>query len=146
MRMKSRRKFRKKDLLHHRFLLTAALGLVVLIWAFWLQLRGPTFPPTDVRYLCMVEDKVFADQTLLVRIEGATYYACRSDSAQMARNASYRTAVDPLTGRMVDKSKAVLRQDREDNKVYYFENYENAKTFMHIRLYGRQAPHRRRNR
>lgn len=84
----------------------------------------PTGPltPVEGRMICMVNNKAYAKPQLPVRVHGRTYYGCCSMCKHMLQtDASERSAVDPISKKKVDKSKAVIGRASND-AVVYFQN------------------------
>ena len=82
---------------------------------------------TDRSRICMRADEIVKQQNLAVEIEGKTYYALPRCSLLMHRP-GFRLAVDPISGRKVDKAGAVIGATAEGH-VFYFENERNFKDF-----------------
>jgi YHS domain-containing protein len=83
----------------------------------------------NVKKVCMVNDQLFDKDQVPVEIEGKTYYGCCEMCKQALKaKAALRSAVDPVTGKPVDKAKAVIGA-QADGKVLYFENETNFKKF-----------------
>ena len=62
----------------------------------------------DPKYVCMPNNRLFKKEQLSTEIEGKTYYGC----CKMCINAlnsdpRQRLAIDPISGREIDKAKAV---------------------------------------
>ena len=88
-----------------------------------------TLTPMEPQYICMVNNTAFDKEQIAVEVEGKTYYGCCSMcKARLQKDASLRTAIDPVSGEEVDKALAVIGVD-EDNAVYYFANQENFDSF-----------------
>ena len=65
---------------------------------------------------------VFPNKQIPVAHEGKTYYGCCENCKKtLAEDAKSRVAVDPITGKSIDKASAVIAA-REDGTVVYFEN------------------------
>jgi len=80
--------------------------------------------------VCMVTDMNFERAQIPVKVKGATYYGCCENcKSRLAEDATVRTAVDPVSGKTVDKAKASIAANAEGN-VVYFENDTNLKTFI----------------
>ena len=74
----------------------------------------------EPKTVCMVNDQAMGKDQIPVEVEGRTYYGCCAMcKGRLAQDASVRTAVDPATGKKVDKAKAVIAA-REDGSVLYF--------------------------
>jgi YHS domain-containing protein len=72
--------------------------------------------------VCMVTDMFFGKKQIPVEHKGNTYYGCCENcKATLASDPASRTATDPVTGKSIDKAKAVIAA-RSDNSVLYFES------------------------
>ena len=81
--------------------------------------------PVEPDKVCMVNNQHFGTVQIPVDVDGKTYYGCcEGCKATLAEDAQARTAVDPVSGRSVDKALAVIGAYR-DGQVEYFENAEN---------------------
>ena len=83
----------------------------------------------DPKYVCMPNNRVFKKEQLSTEIEGKTYYGC----CKMCINAlnsdpQQRFAVDPVSGKEIDKAEAIIGA-APDNSIYYFETEENLESF-----------------
>ena len=84
---------------------------------------------TDSSTVCMMNDRVMGQPQIPVVVEGKTYYGCCAMCKERLTNdASARTASDPVTGRSVDKAKAVIAR-RPDGTVLYFESKETFRRY-----------------
>ena len=78
----------------------------------------------ETKKVCMVNNQVFDKDQIPVDVEGKTYYGCcEMCKERLAKDAAARTAVDPVTGKPVDKATAVIAA-MPDGKVLYFESQE----------------------
>lgn len=85
--------------------------------------------PIDSKYVCMINNQSFNKEQILVKIDGKTYYGCcQSCEAKLKSDPGSRMAVDPVSGKEVDKATSVIGAT-PDGKVYYFESKENLKAF-----------------
>jgi YHS domain-containing protein len=83
----------------------------------------------DAEYVCMVNDAVYDKKQVHVEVDGKDYYGCcEMCKARLAKDASLRVAIDPVSGNEVDKAKAVIGADSY-NRVFYFENQKNFEKF-----------------
>lgn len=83
----------------------------------------------ETQYVCMITDKLFAEEQIEVDVEGKTYFGCcQMCVKKLNENPNSRTAVDPVSGEVVNKAEAVIGAD-SDNNIYYFESAENMKRF-----------------
>lgn len=78
----------------------------------------------ETKKVCMVNNQVFDKDQIPVAVDGKTYYGCcEMCKERLAKDAAARTAVDPVTGKPVDKATAVIAA-MPDGKVLYFESQE----------------------
>ena len=81
-------------------------------------------------HVCMVNDRYMGSEQIPVNVDGKTYYGCCAgckDKLQTQNTA--RTALDPVTGKPVDKATAVIART-ETGKVMYFESAETLGRFQ----------------
>lgn len=70
--------------------------------------------------VCMVTNMVFPRPQIPVVHAGKTYYGCCENCKKtLSEDASSRIGTDPVTGKSIDKAKAVIAA-REDGSVLYF--------------------------
>jgi YHS domain-containing protein len=83
----------------------------------------------DRSLVCMVNDMDMGKAQIPVVVEGQTYYGCCAMCKErLAKDAAIRTAVDPVSGKSVDKAKAVIGK-RADGSVLYFESDKNLREY-----------------
>jgi YHS domain-containing protein len=86
---------------------------------------GPTTPvlkKVEAKKVCMVNNQVFDKDQIPVQVGEKTYYGCCAMCKEkLTKDAAARTAVDPVTGKTVDKATAVIAA-QPDGKVLYFES------------------------
>jgi YHS domain-containing protein len=83
----------------------------------------------ETKYVCMINNQRFDKEQIPITIDGVTYYGCcEMCKEKLQKDKSSRVAVDPVSGKKVDKAKAVIGATA-DGKVYYFESVENMKKF-----------------
>lgn len=126
----------------HKYFGPAALVLMLAVAGVGLagQVRHdkPAAPATEgvelrrvaeLKKVCMVTNRVFEKDQIPVQVEGRTYYGCCEGCKQtLAKNPAARTAVDPVSGKPVDKARAVIGA-APDGSVLYFENEANLKKY-----------------
>jgi YHS domain-containing protein len=84
---------------------------------------------SDPSLVCMVNDMDMGKAQIPVVVEGQTYYGCCAMCKErLANDAAVRTAIDPVSGKKVDKAKAVIGK-RRDGSVVYFENEKNLRQY-----------------
>lgn len=85
--------------------------------------------PIEAQYVCMMNNKVFDKPQMVIEVAGKTYYGCCPMCKDMLeKDAAERSAIDPVSGKAVDKAAAIIGADSEGN-AYYFENQDNLKKF-----------------
>lgn len=85
--------------------------------------------PVEAQYVCMMNNKVFDKPQIAIEVEGKTYYGCCPMCADKLKgDPSLRSATDPVSGKQVDKSSAIIGADSH-GMTYYFENEENFHTY-----------------
>ena len=83
----------------------------------------------ESKYVCMINNQRFNKVQIPVEVEGRTYYGCcEMCKGKLDGDPKSRVAVDPVSGKEVDKAKAVIGVD-VDGAAYYFESAENLKRF-----------------
>lgn len=83
----------------------------------------------ETQFVCMITDRLFAEEQIEVGVEGKTYYGCcQMCVKKLNNNPNSRTATDPVSGAEVNKAEAVIAAD-DENKIYYFESVETMKAF-----------------
>src|SRR5258706_12636310 len=72
--------------------------------------------------VCMVNNTRFDKDQIPVAVGGKTYFGCcQMCKGRLTDDASMRQATDPVSGKTVDKAKAVIGA-KPDGKVLYFES------------------------
>ena len=83
----------------------------------------------DRALVCMVNDMDMGKAQIPVVVEGRTYYGCCAMCKErLAKDAAVRSAIDPVSGKSVDKAKAVIGK-RPDGSVVYFETEANLRRY-----------------
>jgi len=113
----------------------AWVGLAALVLVADPALAGSTQPPPLTRVeaakVCMSNDAYFGRPLIPVRVHGKTYYGCCQGCAEaLSNDAALRTAVDPVSGKTVDKAEAVIGM-LPNGVVLYFENEANFRAYRH---------------
>jgi YHS domain-containing protein len=79
--------------------------------------------------VCMINDRSMAMEQIPVEIEKKTYYGCcPMCKERLEKDPESRYAVDPVSGKKVDKAKAVIGA-LPGAAVLYFENAENLEKY-----------------
>ena len=96
------------------------VAIVVALWA-GSALAEPLQRVAPKR-VCMVNDTVFPKDQIPVKVDGKTYFGCcEMCKGRLASDPTIRQATDPVSGKPVDKAKAVIGAT-PDGKVLYFES------------------------
>jgi len=106
-----------------------ALGILVILLvataAFAADVPTGPLEKVDAKTVCMVNEMAMGKDQIPVEVDGKTYYGCcEMCKTTLAKDASKRTATDPVSGKEVDKASAVIGA-QEDGRVFYFESDEN---------------------
>jgi YHS domain-containing protein len=73
----------------------------------------------------MINEQYMEKDQIAVEIEDRTYYGCCAMCVErLNKDEKSRYAIDPHSGKKVDKALAVIAAD-EDFNVFYFENEKN---------------------
>lgn len=85
--------------------------------------------PVEAQYVCMMNNKVFDKAQMAIQVDGKTYYGCCPMCKEMlGKDPEKRSAIDPVSGKKVDKATAVIGADTH-GMTYYFESKENLDKF-----------------
>lgn len=89
----------------------------------------PALKAVESKYVCMVNNQLFQKEQIPVTVEGKTYYGCcEMCKGMLANDSKNRVAVDPISGKQVDKAESVTAANSK-GEVYYFENEKNLEMF-----------------
>ena len=76
----------------------------------------------DVDKVCMVNDQYLGKSQIPVVVAGKTYFGCCPMCKEKLENsATARTAIDPVSGKSVDKASAIIARNGQ-GRVFYFES------------------------
>ena len=79
--------------------------------------------------VCMINNQLFEKDQIPVQVEGKTYYGCCQMCEKRLKNdPSSRMAVDPVSGKQVDKASSVIAA-APDGSIFYFESKESMSKF-----------------
>lgn len=79
----------------------------------------------ETKTVCMINEHAMGKDQIPIEIEGRTYYGCCDMCKKaLAADATKRVAIDPVSGKQVDKATAVIAS-QEDGRVFYFESEES---------------------
>lgn len=98
-----------------------------------MQSQAQQWQKVDNKKVCMVTDMVFPRDQIPVQVGSKTYYGCCENcKATLGKDEKVRFAIDPVSGKKVDKSTAVIAAG-PDGSVAYFENDANLEKFIALR-------------
>jgi YHS domain-containing protein len=100
------------------------LALLVSLSAFAQENAKPSgkLSRVETKTVCMINEHAMGKEQIPIEIEGRTYYGCCDMCKKaLAGDATKRVAVDPVSGKQVDKATAVIAA-QEDGRVFYFES------------------------
>jgi YHS domain-containing protein len=81
------------------------------------------------KYVCMINNQRFNKVQIPIEVGGRTYYGCcEMCKGRLGGDPKSRVATDPVSGKEVDKAKAVIGANAQ-GEVFYFENIENMKRY-----------------
>jgi len=84
---------------------------------------------TDTSHVCMVNNMDMGKPQIPVKVGDQTYYGCcKMCEGILKKDRSARFAKDPVSGKEVDKAKAVIGA-KPNGEVLYFESEETFKSF-----------------
>jgi YHS domain-containing protein len=85
--------------------------------------------PVKSENVCMVNNRAFDKEQIPIQVEGRTYYGCcEMCKKALAEQKDLRVSMDPVSGKEVDKSVAVIGA-LPDGTTLYFENEDNLKKY-----------------
>lgn len=105
------------------------LGAVIALAISSSPVVAEALTKVDVKRICMMNNAAFPNDQIPTVVEGKTYYGCCPMCAgKLKSDPALRKAVDPVSGKEVDKALAVVGVDAK-GKAHYFENENNLKKF-----------------
>jgi len=114
-------------------LLTLAAGAMLLAAAFAFaaeEAAKPVLKVVEAKKVCMVTNKLFEKDQIPIAVEGKTYYGCcEMCKEKLAKDAAARMAVDPVSGKKVDKATAVIAA-LPDGNILYFESQKTLEEYQ----------------
>jgi YHS domain-containing protein len=83
----------------------------------------------ESKNVCMINDRSMANEQIPVEVDGKTYFGCcPMCKERLVKDEASRFAVDPVSGKRVDKAKAVIGA-LPGAKVLYFESKESLERY-----------------
>ncbi len=107
----------------NRLAVRSVLALLLLLTlSLGVAAAAPALQRVETKKVCMVNNQVFDKDQIPVSVDGKTYYGCcEMCKDRLSKDAAIRSAVDPVSGKTVDKATAVIGA-LPDGKVLYFES------------------------
>ena len=108
------------------------LALAVLVATTLVATSGfaESLKRVPAKRVCMVNNTLFDKDQTPVAVEGKTYFGCcEMCKGRLGTDASIRSATDPVSGKPVDKAKAIIGA-QPDGKVLYFESEKTFATYQ----------------
>ena len=107
------------------------LSLMVLVATACIDVASAeTLERVEAKRVCMVNNTLFDKDQIPVAVAGKTYFGCcEMCKGRLAGDAAMRTATDPVSGKPVDKAKAVIGA-KPDRKVLYFESEKTFTAYL----------------
>ena len=85
--------------------------------------------PVESKSVCMINDRSMTTEQIPIEIDGKTYFGCcPMCKERLAKEPSTRQAIDPVSGKVVDKATATIGA-LPGAAVLYFENGENLRKY-----------------
>lgn len=85
---------------------------------------------TDISHVCMVNNMDMGKPQIPVKVGDQTYYGCcKMCEGTLKKDRKARFAIDPVSGREVDKAKAVIGA-KPNGEVLYFVSEKTFTTFI----------------
>ncbi|MBM2838638.1 MAG: lipoprotein MlpB [Deltaproteobacteria bacterium] len=85
---------------------------------------------TDISHVCMVNNEDMGKPQIPIKVGDETYYGCcKMCIGTLNNDRKARFAVDPVSGKEVDKAKAIIGA-KSNGAVVYFENEKNFQAFI----------------
>ena len=105
------------------------LALAVAAPAFAAE-AAPALRRVETKHVCMINNQDMGRDQIPVEVEKKTYYGCCEGCKKaLAEKPETRVAIDPVSGKTVDKSSAVIGA-KADGSVLYFESEKTFEEFL----------------
>jgi YHS domain-containing protein len=113
---------------------TAAIALLTVAVALAAPLAAtdtqPALRRVETKHVCMINNQDMGRDQIPVEVDKKTYYGC-CEGCKKALNEKPETrlAIDPVSGKTVDKATAVIGA-KPDGSVLYFESEKTFEEFL----------------
>ena len=106
-----------------------AFSILVVILTLSFSVFAKNIVQVENRKVCMVTNMLFPRDQIPVQVGSKTYYGCCENCKKtLSEDLSSRTALDPVSGKRVDKAQAVIGA-LADGSVVYFESKKNLEKY-----------------
>lgn len=113
-----------------RYTFFATLMAVLIFTSYAHAGKFPILKKVDTPEVCMITNKHMGKAQIAVPIGKKVYYGCcEMCVGTLNKDVKSRYAIDPLTGKKVDKATAVIGA-KKDGAVMYFENQKNFDAYL----------------
>ena len=108
---------------------TVLLSLLVIVALGAFAEEAQKVVRVESKNVCMINDRSMAMEQIPVKIDEKTYFGCcPMCKERLEKDEASRYAVDPVSGKKVDKAKAVIGA-LPGAAVLYFESAENLEKY-----------------
>ena len=113
-----------------RYTIFATLIAILIFTSYAHAGKFPILKKVDTPEVCMITNKFMGAAQIAVPIGKKVYYGCcEMCVGTLNKDVKSRYALDPLTGKKVDKATAVIGA-KKDGAVMYFENQKNFDAYL----------------
>lgn len=113
-----------------RYTIFATLMAILIFTSSAYAGKFPILKKVDTPEVCMITNKHMGKAQIAVPIGKKVYYGCcEMCVGTLNKDVKSRYAIDPLTGKKVDKATAVIGA-KKDGAVMYFENQKNFDAYL----------------
>lgn len=111
-------------------IISLALLIICLLFApAGLVLAEQQLRRVETSHVCMVNNEDMGKPQIPVKVGDQTYYGCcKMCVGTLNNDRKARFAIDPVSGKEVDKAKAIIGA-KPNAEVVYFENEKNFQAF-----------------
>jgi YHS domain-containing protein len=112
-----------------RFIILAAAVSALTVAISAATGSGERVKQVDAKFVCFINKQRFDKPQTPVVVDGKTYYGCCESCAKtLKEDPRSRVAIDPVSGKEVDKATAVIGADKAGT-IYFFESVKHLKRF-----------------
>ncbi|MEK6726372.1 MAG: hypothetical protein AABY54_07490 [Deltaproteobacteria bacterium] len=109
---------------------SALLIILFLVIASVQTVLADLLRMVEISHVCMVNNEDMGKPQIPVKVGDQTYYGCcKMCIGTLNNDRKARFAIDPVSGKEVDKAKAIIGA-KPNGAVLYFENEKNFQAFI----------------